>query len=70
MKKTKLLIDPIKLSALKLFSDIKKDLIENGIVFLDESTFEYEDSDVCITQKIKEIFDKYYNILDDYNKYN
>lgn len=70
MKKTKLLIDPTKLSALRLFSDIKKELIENGIYFLDECTFEYDESDLCITKKIKEIFDKYYKILDDYNKLN
>lgn len=66
MKKTKLLIDPTKLSALKLFCDIKKELIENGIVFQNDNTFEYDETDLYVTQKITDIFDKYYKMLDNY----
>ena len=68
MKTTKFLIDPTKLSALQLFCDIKKELQENGIVFKDECTFEYDESDIVVTQRIQEIFDKYYKILDNYSK--
>lgn len=65
MKKVKLLIDADNLSACKLFSDLKKELTDSGIKFVNVNEFEYdEQSDEAV--KVKDIVDKYYHLLDQY----
>lgn len=65
-QRTKIQIDYSKLSALKLFFDIKKELEAAGVKFVSFNEFEYDDQSDEVA-KIQAIFDKYSKLLDRYD---
>ena len=49
-------IDIEKISAIPLFIKLKDQLIQAGVNFISDTTFEYDETDVNLTRRIKDIF--------------
>lgn len=45
-----------KISAIPLFIKLKDQLIQAGVNFISDTTFEYDETDVNLTRRIKDIF--------------
>ncbi|MGM9830966.1 MAG: hypothetical protein ACI3Z5_02990 [Paludibacteraceae bacterium] len=66
MKTITIQLESIKEGSLNLYQDLKKELTDQGFKFIQENTFEYDETDLKIRSALYEIFDKYYKVLDKY----